>query len=150
MFGHRYFGGRYFGPRYFGDGGDQSASTDYPIGAGSIWHKRFAEANEHRDKKWRKRRQELEKISRLVDGVAEKVPSDVPEAAVVREAETAVEKAADKLADPPEFTDYAGLAAAVRGAKEALKQAEDAFKRYEARRREALIEADDEDVLLLL
>lgn len=151
MFGHRYFGARFFGPRYFGDGG---APSDIPlsIGAGSLWRKRVAEDDQIRDKRWRKRRQQIEKISRLVDGISEELPSDVPEATIIREAEAAVEKAADKLVEdaPPQFFDYRGLAAAVAQAQRAMRDAETALQRYEARKRQELIDQDDEDVLLLL
>ena len=121
---------------------------DIAIGAGSIWR----DEDENRDKRWKRRRQQLEKISRLVDGISEEIPADVPEAQVVREAEEAVEEAADKLAEdtPPEFFDYAGLARLAQRAETAVREAEDALARYEARKRRELEEADDEDVLLLL
>ena len=125
---------------------------DFPIGAGSIWGKRLADEDESRDRRWRKRRAQLETISRLVDGIADEIPADVPEAQVVREAEQAVEKAAVKLAEdvPPSAFDYAGLARLVARAEASVSQAEDAYHRYVARKRREIEEQDDEDVLLLL
>jgi hypothetical protein len=124
--------------------------VDIGIGAGSYWKKRLAEEDESRDRRWQQRRKQLEKISRLVDGISDEVPSDVPEAQVIKQAEERIEEAANKLSDPPQFTDYKALAAAVRRAEAALRQAEAAYQRYEARKRRELDEQDDEDVLLLL
>lgn len=120
----------------------------FQIGAGSIWR----QADENRDKRWKRRREQLEKISRLVDGIEAAIPSDVPEAQVIRDASQAIEKAADKLAEdvPSRAYDYAGLARLAAQAEAAVRQAEDALARYEARRRRELDEQDDEDVLLLL
>ena len=151
MFGHRYFGARYFGQRYWGGiGAAAPEQEDFPIGAGSIWGKRLADEDESRDRRWRKRRAQLETISRLVDGIADEIPADVPEAQVVREAEQAVEKAAVKLAEPTRAFDHAGLARLVGRAEASVSQAEDAYHRYVARKRRELEEADDEEVLLLL
>lgn len=134
--------------------GAQTPTPDdiFPIGAGSIWRRRLSEEDETRDKRWKRRRQQLETISRLVDGIEDKVPDDVPEAAVVREAAQAVEEAADKLAEdvPPQAFDYAGLARLAARAEASVRQAEDALARYEARKRREIEDADDEDVLLLL
>lgn len=105
-------------------------------------------SKEEDDKRWQKRRRQLEKIARLIDGVAEEMPADVPEAQIAREAKAAVEKAADKLAEdvPLPFFDWAGLASEVRRAEAALSQAELALAAYHERR----IEEDDEDILLLM
>lgn len=153
MFGHRYFGTRYFGQRYWGGiGAAVAPQEDIGIGAGSTWRKRLADEDETRDKRWKRRRAQLEKISRLVDGIEAAIPSDVPEAQVIRDASEAVEKAADKLAEdvPPQAFDYAGLARLAARAEAAVRQAEDALARYEARKRREMDELDDEDVLLLL
>lgn len=133
-------------------GQDAPPAEDIAIGAGSGYHKRYADEDRERDKRWKKRRAQLEKISRLVDGIEAAVPSDVPEAQIVRDAAEAVEKAADKLAEeaPPQFYDYAGLARLAQRAETAVREAEDALARYEARKRREMEDQDDEDVLLLL
>jgi hypothetical protein len=122
------------------------------IGAGSLWRQRLVQEDENRDKRWKRRRQQIEKISRSIEGIEEAIPSDVPEAQIVREAAQAVEKAADKLVEdvPAPVFDYAGLARLAQRAEAAVRQAEDALARYEARRRRELEEQDDEDVLLLM
>ena len=157
MFGHGYLGAGYFGSGWFGPGAadaPEPPDDDIAIGAGSIWDwkKRLAEDDRDRSKRWQQRRKQLERISNLIDGIKEELPSDVPEAQVARKAEVAVEKAADRLTQqvPMPAFDWRSLADEVRKAESALRQAEQALTRYELRKRRELDEQDDEDVLLLL
>lgn len=127
---------------------------DIAITPGSYWNyrKRIEEDEQERDERWRRQRERIEKVSRLIDGVTDKLPDDVPEAQVAKRAEAAVEKAAEKLVEdvPPPAFDYAGLAQRVKAAEHAVRQAEQALQRYEARKRREMEEQDDEDVLLLM
>ena len=155
MFGHRYFGSRFFGPRYWGDGGDQAAQEDAVLlGGGTYqgWKKKLTQDDKERDKRWQQRRKQLERISNLIDGIKEELPSDVPEAQVALKAEAAVEKAAVKLTEdvPMPAFDWRGLSDEVRKAEGALRQAEKAFQHYKARVQRELEDQDDEDILLLL
>ena len=122
---------------------------DVTLGGGTyqFWKKRLG-YDEDKGKRWEQRRRQLEKISRLIDGIAEEIPADVPEAQVARQAAEDFEKAADKLAEdvPVQFFDWAGLAREIQRAQAALKQAEVALAQYQAR----VEEEDDEDALLMM
>jgi hypothetical protein len=121
----------------------------FAFGSGAVLKRRkeLARDDQERDARWRKRREQVERIGRLVDGITADLPADTPE---VIEAEAAIEVAAEKLAAPPPVFDHAALAASIKKAQAALAQAKLALARHEARKRREMEEQDDEDVLLLM
>lgn len=125
-------------------------AEDVTLGGGTYkgLKKRFADQDKDRSNRWRKRREQLETISNLIDGIREEIPSDVPEAQVARQAAATVEKAADKLAEdvPLPAFDWDGLARDVAAAQAALIAAQHAYAAYQAR----IEEDDDEDILMLM
>lgn len=131
-------------------GASVTPAEDVTLGGGTYQglRERIHGRDKQEDERWQKRRKQLEKISRLIDGISEELPSDVPEAQVARQAAAAVEKAAGKLAEdvPVPFIDWAGLAAAIRETEMALMQAEQALAAYRFR----VEEEDDEDALLMM
>lgn len=122
------------------------------VSGGSYYGYRAALAREsaHDDKRLKKRRKQLRQIAELIDGITEDMPSDVPEAQAAKQAQAAVEEAAERLDEDASVFDHAGLAAAVRQAEAAVRQAQAAHMAYQARVAQALAEQDDEDVLLLM
>ena len=78
--------------------GDGGAVEELPFGWGSGYYAKWREDADKRaaraDRTWKKRRASLDKLDRLLSGIIEELPDDVPEAVLIKRAIAAVEKAA--------------------------------------------------------
>ena len=117
---------------------------DIELGGGGFWDWRNAPSRGH-DERWKKRRNQLETLDRLLSGIVEQVPPEAVEAVPVKAAVEALQQAAAELISPD--YDYTALAAEVGRAEEALFAAERALQRYLNRVAEE--DEDDDDIFLL-
>lgn len=121
-------------------------TEDITLGGGT-----YQNWSRQEDKRWKKKRRQLEKIERLLLGIVEEIPSDVPEAAPVRQAEEVLAQAKDQLnEDAAPVFDWRTLSADVAQAERALAQARVALAHYQARKIAEAEDQDDEDFLLLM
>lgn len=119
-------------------------SGDIALGGGGFWKV----DHDRRSARWKKRKEQLDRIAALLAGVSEQIPDDAPEAQPVKAARIAVDRAERALlADVPAPTvDWTALAADIRRAERALAKAERAFDAYVLR----LADEDEDDDLLMM
>ena len=127
-----------------GDAVGVVVDQDVALGGGGFW--KFD--HERRGARWKKRREQIDRIAALLAGIAEQVPDDAPEAQPIKAARAAIDKAEHALlADLPEpAIDWRAIAIDMRRAQQALARSEKALDAYLMR----LADDEDDDDLLMM
>lgn len=125
---------------------DVDVVADAGLGGGGFWDWPKGRSD-RRGERWKKRREQLDRIERSLAGIAEDIPSDIAEAQPLATAKAAVAKAERVLSEPPGPSfDWPAVTQAFRDTQTALKAAERALAAYQVK----LADEDDDDDLFLM